>query len=283
MRKIFILLAVQLVSAGAYAQVCCHAPTTGATASVTKEEFDKAHSTPQPINYQPGKFSTTITFATLDGTKASAFYVPAKNPTREALVIFPELWGVNDHIKKEAEAWQERLGGNIDVYVIDLYDGQIATTPEDAAKLSASVSKDRTEAIVKGLFSEIGATKRVATMGWCMGAERAFKAAINDGQQVQVAATVMYFDVPRVDDGEMKNLKADVIYIGAVNDNFITKETADHFEQQVTGSGHKFERHDFNAPHAFANPDNPNFRGKEAIEAQTYVVSFLTDRLQLKK
>jgi carboxymethylenebutenolidase len=279
MKKPMILLTLLFQAVLAQAQVCCHPPTDLRTVKVDKADFFAAHQVPKPINYTQKEFSQTVTFGTLDGRSASAFYVPAREATTEVLVIFPEWWGTTDHIKKEAERWQEILGGKIDVYVPDLYDGQVAMDAAQAAKLSASVTDERKRAIINGLFSVIGQKKRVVTMGWCMGSDWAFKAALMKGEQV--AGVVMYFGVPMMNDEEVKGLKSDVIFLNGRYDQFITKETVDNFERQVLATGKKFERHDFDAPHAFANPSNPQFDAKSAIAAEVFVVAFMKGKMQL--
>ena len=279
MKKTGILLLLQFLAIGLHAQVCCHAPTDGSTVSVTRAEFHEAHQVPKPINYKPKEFSTMVKFATLDGRGATAFYVPARQPATEVVIIYPEWWGMTDHIKKEAERWQEMLGGKVDIYVPDMYDGQVAADAQQAAKLSAASTNERKRAIINGLFSEIGQQKRVVTMGWCMGADWAFKSALMKGEQV--AATVLFFGVPMMNDEDVKDLKADVIFINGRYDKFVTKESVDHFERQVLANERKFERHDFDAPHAFSNPSNPQFDAKNAVAAEQFVIAFLKTRMQL--
>ena len=93
--------------------------------------------------------------------------------TREKLKLAAE-------IKREAERWQGLLG-NVDVYAVDLYDGQVATDQARASKLSSSLNKKRAENIIKGVLAASGKDKRVATLGWCMGGTWSLNAALLAG------------------------------------------------------------------------------------------------------
>lgn len=278
MKKTGLLILLQVFAINMYAQVCCHAPSSEVTLAASFDEFQTAHLAPKPLNYQSKPFSSMIKFATEDGRQANAFYVPARQSSTEVLIIFHEWWGLNDYMKKEAERWQEKLG-NIDVYVVDLYDGQVATDAKEAAKLSNALTEERGQVIIKGLLAQIGLTKRIATLGWCMGGYWAIKATELMGDKS--AGTVVYYGYPETNDEKVKTIKSDVLYIYATQDKFISKEIVDQFEKQVMNNGKKFERHNFNAVHAFANPSNPKFAGKETVEAEQYALEFLKKRMQL--
>ena len=59
-----------------------------------------------------------------------------------------EWWGLNDFVKKESEKIYNDLG-DVNVIDLDLYDGKVATTREDAGKYMQAVKDDRAEAIIK--------------------------------------------------------------------------------------------------------------------------------------
>jgi carboxymethylenebutenolidase len=276
MKKLLLLLLSPFIALTARAQTCCEQPSSDFGLLAMAGDFKEAHLAPLPLNYTPKEFSSMIKFVTTDGKEGSAFYVPSGEPTSNVLIIFHEWWGLNDYIKKEAERWQEQLG-NVDVYAVDLFDGQIATTAEEASKLSTALSKKRGEAIVKGLIAKIGINKRVATMGWCMGGSWSLTATLLLGDEA--AGCVMYYGFPERDEEKIKTLKTDVLYVYATRDNFIKKDDVDLLEKRVLATGHKFERYDYAAVHAFANPSNPQFAAKEAKDAEVRVLDFLKKRL----
>lgn len=277
MKKLLLILLAPLLTMQARAQSCCEKASPDFPLLAMAGDFKDAHMSPLPLSYSPKEFSSMITFETVGGKQGSAFYVPSDQPTGNVVIIFHEWWGLNDYIKKEAERWQELLG-NVDVYAVDMYDGQIATDPDQAAKLSNALSQKRGEEIVGGLIAKIGVNKRVATLGWCMGGSWSFTAARMLGDKA--AGCVMYYGFPEKDEKKIATLKTDVLYVYGTQDKFIKKEDVDLFEKQVLATQNKFERHDYAAVHAFANPSNPNFAAKEAKLAEVLVLDFLKKRLQ---
>ena len=75
-----------------------------------------------------------IKFKTTDAEDANAYLVKAKKKSNKWLFVYQEWWGLNDNIKKQADAFYKELGGQVNVLAIDMYDGKLATTPEDAGK-----------------------------------------------------------------------------------------------------------------------------------------------------
>lgn len=259
------------------AQSCC-SQDAGWLAMVSAKDFQDAHLAPLPFEFAQNEHSTMMRFNTLDGKEAQAYYVPSDQPTTNVLLIFHEWWGLNDYIKREAERWQKMLG-NVDVYAVDLYDGQVAATPEEAAKLSKGIGAKRGENIIKGVLALAGRDKRVATLGWCMGGSWAFSAALL--AEKQNAGSVMYYGFPEQDKKKIDQLQGDVLYVWASQDKFITREVVEEFGQRVEGAGQSFTLHSFEADHAFANPSNPKYDPVASEKAQVLAVAFLKKQLQL--
>ena len=134
MRKIsLIIIALALIGISkANAQNCCAKPGD-MKALAMNMDFKSAHAAPEPFEYV-AKSGSMIEFATENGKSGSAFYIPSPSPTKNVLIVFHEWWGLNDYIKQEAEKLQQSLG-NVEVYAVDLYDGQVAADPETAGKL----------------------------------------------------------------------------------------------------------------------------------------------------
>ena len=283
MKRIAFLLLSLLCLSNSFAQTrsCCMPPAKGNKANtfalLDTKEFAAAHEAPLPFEYTTDRGSM-VTFNTPDGKKASAFYVPSTAPTDKVLLIFHEWWGLNDYIKREAVRWQDSLG-NVDVYAVDLFDGQVATTPEQAQKLSSGMDLRRGEAIVKGMVIQAGKDKLIATLGWCFGGSYSFTAAVAAGDQAK--GCVMYYGFPEQDKKKIKPLKTDVFYVWGSKDNFITKDKVDAFGVAVRDAGRAFTLNTYDAVHAFANPSNPKHDAVAAADAETKTVAFLKKQLQL--
>ena len=159
---------------------------------------------------------------------------------------------MNDHIKQEAEKLAEDLPGVI-VIAIDLYDGQLATTAENAGKLMELVKTDRAEAIINGTISYIRTTASIQTIGWCFGGAWSLQASIIAGEKSN--GCVMYYGMPEKSEDKLKKLNAPVLGIFATKDTWINKEVIGEFEKQMNKLKKPLEIHWYEADHAFANPD----------------------------
>lgn len=277
-RVLFSFLALCLLAGMAKGQSCCEKQTNMQLLALNAD-FKALHAAPEPFTYTPKAGSQMIRFTTPDGKQGSAFYVPSPKTTDKVLIVFHEWWGLNDYIRQEAERWQEKLGGNVDVYAVDLYDGQVATTPDEAGKLMHALTQQRGDAIVKGLLQHIGNKKQVATLGWCMGGSWSFTGAVAAGKQC--VGCVMYYGFPEQDVKRIKPLQANVLYIRGDQDKSIPEAPVLELQKQVTATGHSFEMKHFDAPHAFANPSNPAYDNELVAEAENFTLDFLRTSLRL--
>ncbi len=277
MKKLLLLITVSLTVLYAQAQSCCQKPLQFKTLAMANA-FKESHESPLPYHFESDKGSM-VEFNTIDGKTGRAYYVPTDQPTNKVLIIFPEWWGLNDYIKREAVRWQELLG-NVDVYAIDLYDGQVTDDREKASKLASGLDPKRAEAIIKGALANAGKDKLIATLGWCMGGTWSFIAALD--ANMQASGCVMYYGFPEQNEKRVKQIKTDVLYIWGSQDQFITKNYVDKFEEQIKATQHKFEFYEYNAPHAFANPSNPKFDAIYSTAAEGHAVKFLKEHLALE-
>ncbi len=277
---LFLVAVFALISNIASAQSCCKKPTgSDMKALALNKSFKSAHQAPLPLNYAAQKGSM-IHFATKGGANGNAFYVPADETTDKVLFVFHEWWGLNDYIKREAEHWQKALGGHVAVYAIDLYDGKVATTPDEAGKIMNSLDQKRGEAIINGMLAKIGKGKKVATIGWCMGGSWSFTGAVLAGSQA--SGCVMYYGFPEKEDARIKPLKANVLYIYGTRDNYIKKEDVQTLGNKLIKNGRGFTMQSYDAVHAFANPSNPKYDEKAAGQAHELALAFLKGELAIQ-
>lgn len=279
MKKLIFSILVFGLSVPAFSQTCCIKPTTN-THSMAElamvADFQAAHAEPVPFNYKP-EHGSMISFPVENGKDGRAFYIHSHQPTDKVLLVFHEWWGLNDYIKQEAEKWQRDL--NAEVYAIDLYDGEVATTQEEAGKLMGGLSAERATAIIQGVLKKIGPGKKIATIGWCMGGSWSFQASMLAGTDSK--ACVMYYGFPEKDSKKIReNLKTDVLYIRATDDSFIPAEAVTAFEKDVKAAGRQITVKSFDAKHAFANPSNPQYHKEFTREAYALASEFLRKNLK---
>lgn len=276
-----LLCALAGVSAfGQSKMACCPPAKTSATRQFAMLANDKgfvmSHKVPLKYHFQ-SSIGKDITYKTPDGKTAKAYFFPAKKPTRNYLLVVHEYWGLNDWVKKESEKLYNDLG-DVNVLDLDLYDGKVATTREEAGQYMQAVKDDRADAIIKGAIAWVGPNARIATIGWCFGGGWSLQTALLAGKQA--IACVMYYGMPEQDINKLKTLHCDVLGNFASRDGWISPKVVAKFEQDMKTAGKKLTAHEFDAVHAFANPSNPDYNSKATTEAYAYTMAFLKPRLR---
>lgn len=168
--------------------------------------------------------------------------------------------------------------GNVNVLAIDMYDGKLATTREEAGKFMGEFKQDRGNSIVKGAIDYAGKNAKIGTIGWCFGGGQSIQASLTAGKQA--AACVIYYGMPESDVERLKTLNADVLNIWPTQDQWINKEMMDKFEANMKAAGKNLTTKAYDADHAFANPSNPKFNPEFTADAYKNTLEFFKARLK---
>ena len=283
MKKIILTLLVVLTTSLSYSQSCCQlafASNEGNMSEFTTDEnFVASHQIPLEYNHNSLVGGEMITFKTTDVTDGNGYLVKSKIKSNKWLFVYQEWWGLNDHIKKQADILYNEMGGNVNVLAIDMYDGKVATTREDAAKYMQSADEKRLENIVNGALAYAGKKAKVASIGWCFGGGWSLKSAILSKKQA--VGSVMYHGMPVQDVEKLKTLNCDVLGLFATEE-WISKKVIEEFAVNMKTANKSLNYKIFEAEHAFANPSNPKFDEKAATEANAMAVKFLKEKFKLK-
>lgn len=274
-----LLLCFGFVATAGETKSCCSAPVsaTAKFASLTTEKsFRNAHLEPAPLAYAPEK-GTWVTVKTSDGTDAKFFEVKSDKPTNKFVFMIHEWWGLNEYIQREAERLQKELP-DVTVIALDLYDGNIATDRENAAKFMGAVKQERAQTIIKSVLEHCGAKAKIATIGWCFGGGWSLQSTLLAGKQA--AGCVMYYGMPEADVAKLKTLSTDVLGIFAKQDQWINPDVVSTFEKNMKTAGKKLTVKMYDADHAFANPSNPKFDKTATEDAHKNAVAFLKSHLK---
>ena len=275
-----IIFALLLVSSATLAQSqtsCCSVTLSNQNAILAmNEKFASKHDVPAPFILAEPK-GETISFSTKDTLNGNAYYIKALKPTKKVLFVFHEWWGLNDYIKKEAETFALEMG-DVDVYAIDLYDGQVANDVATAQKLMSGLKQERAIAIINGIIAKVGADKSIATIGWCMGGAWSLQSTLLESKQAK--ACVMYYGMPEKSVDRLKTLNCEVLGIFAKQDQFINAELVKTFETNMKAADKKLTVYNYEADHAFANPSNPKHNKQFAADAHAKALKFLTENLK---
>jgi carboxymethylenebutenolidase len=275
-----IIFALLLVSSAAIAQsqtTCCSVTVSSQNAILAmNEKFANKHDVPAPFKLSTPK-GEIISFETNEITNGLAYYIKSAKQTNKILFVFHEWWGLNDYIKQEAEIFAAEMG-DVDVYAIDLYDGQVANDIPTAQKLMSGLKQKRAAAIVSGIIAKVGADKSIATIGWCMGGAWSLQSTLLETKQAK--ACVMYYGMPEKNVERLKTLNCDVLGIFAKQDQFINAELVKTFEANMKAANKKLTVYNYNADHAFANPSNPKHNKEFAADAHAKALNFLIEKLK---
>lgn len=280
-RALFILISlfISTIMSAQNNYSCCQPSANQAFVMLTSDpDFVDVHMNPEPTDFNDD-IGTMVSFKTPDGKRSYAYQILTPYQTGHWLLVFHEWWGLNDHVKKEAVKYFESLK-NVNVLVLDLYDGKTATTREDAAKLMQSVTDDRARAIIDGAIKYVGKESDIATVGWCFGGGWSLQAALM--AKKQAIACVMYYGMPEKDVEKLKTINCDVLGIFAGQDQWINADVVAQFKKDMEQTQVNLFEYTYDAPHAFANPSNPGYNGEAADDAYKKSIKFLANRFSLR-
>lgn len=236
--------------------------------------FQALHLSPLAIHYQA--LGEMIKIKTADGMEANGYLRKAKKKSNKWLFVYQEWWGLNDHIKKEADKFYQDLGGEVSVLALDMYDGKVTSDPKEAGQIMQGVKEERLQNIVRGAIGMAGKKARIASVGWCFGGGWSLKSALLEGPQA--VGCVMYYGMPVRDVEKLKTLNTDVLGLFAT-EQFISKEIVEDFAAKMKEAGKTLDYKIFNGVHGFANPSNPKYDAALSAEAYGMALGYLKKKL----
>lgn len=244
-------------------------PPAAPMGALSEEEFKALHVPPEQ-GTAPARKGQQIDLA---GGKAY-LSLPAGQGPFPAIVVIHEWWGLNEHV----EHWADRLASaGWAAIAVDLYDGKVATTREDALAYLKAVDDTKAAGVISAAFDYVAkdprilATKR-AVIGWCFGGGWSFRTAL---AHPELDGAIIYYGGIDTDPAKLAAIKARVLGIFATRDKGIPNEEVDKFEAALKQAGVRAEIKRYDAEHAFANPSNPIYDPVAAADAWKHVLAFL--------
>jgi carboxymethylenebutenolidase len=225
--------------------------------------------------------SDTVTYATIDGKAVRGFRSRPKDARKDApaLVVVHEWYGLNDNIR----AATERLAGEGYVALaVDLYNGDVAATPDSAMKLMRR-SLENTSAGQANLAAAIDylraqGAKKVGSIGWCFGGRWSLEAGLVGGSKVQ--AVVMYYGSPITDPARLERLQAPLLGLFGSQDGGIPADSVKAMAAALDKLGKTETVQFFDAGHGFANPSGRNYNAAAAESAWKRTTEFFEHYLK---
>ena len=258
-----------------HAQSCCAANAKFASFTA-EDEFIRSHGVPLPYTGAAAS-GTMISFPTQSGGNASAYVVTSKKHPNKVLLMFHDFWGLNDYNKSTADKLSTDL--EVTVCAIDLFDGKVPATRDDASKLAGGISPTRANAMIDGAVAYFGKDAHFGTIGWCMGGTWSMQGALRAGKQAD--ACVIYYGMPETDEAKLKDLHAPVFGFFGNKDKWITPKVVTDFQAAMKKAGKQLSVRTYDAGHAFANPSDPNHDNAAAEDANKHAMDFLKRHLRL--
>lgn len=209
---------------------------------------------------------------TVEGTRVQGYEARPAGTAADAplpgVVVVHEWWGLNDNVRMMAR----RLAGEgYRVLAVDMYEGQVAATPEEARALTQRVGANPARGLphlagaARSLEQRSG-TERVGIMGWCFGGAWALQGAL--GLPEQWDAVVVYYGRVVTDRAQLARLDTPLLGLFGQEDRGIPVDQV----RQMTSVFRDLEKDVTiqiypGAGHAFANPSGQSYRPDVAADA----------------
>ncbi len=201
------------------------------------------------------------------------------------VVMIHEWWGLNDQIRNMAD---ELAKEGYAVLAVDLYNGQVAASPDEAMSMVTAARDNQNEsnsnmlAAVDYLKSlENVDSSKIVSVGWCFGGGQALQLALNADQASPMAATVLYYGNLVTDQQQLSKLKGPVLGIFGSEDQSIPVSEVKKFEEALNANNITNEIYVYEGVgHAFANPTGESFAPAELKDAWQKTVEFLNSHVK---
>jgi carboxymethylenebutenolidase len=202
---------------------------------------------------------------------------PAGQGEFPGIVMIHEWWGLNDNIKEMAEKLASH--GYV-VLAVDLYNGDVATTSDQARQLITSFDIDagiQNMNYAASYIRENHNVEKLGSIGWCFGGGQSLNLALNNQD---MDATVIYYGSLVTEQESLSSIKWPVLGIFAELDQGIPVESVNSFESSLDDLNIPNEIHIYpGVNHAFANPSGDRYAPDESKDAWQKTLEFLESNL----
>jgi len=217
---------------------------------------------------------------TLSTASAASFvsYMAGPQTAGECVVLVHDWFGVSPFYTDAAERLARQ---GYCVVAVDLYNGRSATTHNEASALlgalDANVAAEKIDAAIKSLGKR---PRKIALMGFSMGARHALAAALRN---TSVRATVLWYGDITKDMDRLSKLSGPVLLVAGSKDGSALDDSS-AFAKAADAAGSGAELYVYpGAVHAFAQPLFNQGKTYDPVAAETawrITEDFLSRRLR---
>jgi len=239
--------------------------------------YDKDH---MEYSIDSGQISIVLD----DGSKLPAYWSHPRLGTRFAgIALLHDWWGVNRTVRMLADYFAQ-----MGYYVIvpDMYDGGVATTPQEAMDLLEKHKETRfmkANTTLAVLEQHHLCNASVAAVGVGMGGTLAFEAAI---KRDDLEAVVSFAGFPQIYLGEFAKSNTPIFALYGTEEPYVkpvvVKAMMDEFDKTELKDQHRVLIVD-KIGHEFFEEDTPPEPRKNVRQAMTQVLNFLEHYLEQPK
>lgn len=236
--------------------------------------------------WQKIKNSDILTSPKLDFTAQEVIYYknasgylvkPKISGNYPGIVMIHEWWGLNSNIRSMAETLASK--GYI-VLAVDLFNGKIAQTPEEAKQLVSSLDNEEALNNLKSAVTYLKtheAINKIGSLGWGFGGRESLQLSLNSN----LDATVIYYGDITTNKENLPLIASPVLGIFASEDKSITASAIKEFDSSLEELGIDKEIYIYNGvSQEFANPSEANYAPKEAQDAWDKTLAFFDKYLK---
>jgi len=164
--------------------------------------------------------------------------------------------------------WVDKFAGlGYRAMAIDLYNGNLATTPDRARTYMKSVKQPEANAKYRAALEALQMPgRKLAILGWSFGGMQALQATLVAPEKV--SATVMYYPFGKIlkPKNDIASLDGPVLVIRAKIESPATVTETTRFIKSVKSAGKSIMEYTFDAKHGFTNTAVKHY-SKQATEA----------------
>jgi len=216
---------------------------------------------------------------TANGTTTPGYLARPKGGGPGVIVI-QEWWGLVPHIEQIADRFAD---AGFVALAPDLYHGESTKSPDQAGKMMMAMRVDQAERDLAGAIDHLVAqpevsTKKVGTVGFCMGGALSLFAA---SKNPEVGACVVFYGGHPHVKPDLAALQAPVLGLFAGKDGFVTPQAVKALDDELTRLGKRHEFHTYpDADHAFFNDHRPEvYDAAAAADAWEKTLAFFKSEL----
>ena len=204
---------------------------------------------------------------------------PAGKANGRGVVVLQEWWGLVPHIMDVADRFAAE--GYL-ALAPDLWRGERASKPDEAARLFMALDVARAEKDLRGAIAALsarGATGPVGVVGFCMGGQLALYAATRNPDQV--GAAVDFYGIHPNVKPDFSQLRCPVLGLFGEEDSSVSPEAVHTLAGEIREQGGRITTAIYpGAGHAFFNDARPEaYRPDAAADAWKKTLAFLSENL----